>query len=37
MIDDCNTISVDYDKVLEINPKYNIIHTGIGSDIVLIY
>jgi hypothetical protein len=37
MIDDCNTISVDYDKILEINPRYNIIHTGIGSDIVLIY
>jgi hypothetical protein len=37
MIDDCNTISVDFNKVLEINPKYNIIHTGIGSDIVLIY
>lgn len=37
MIDDCNTISVDYNKVLEINSKYNIIHTGMGSDIVLIY
>lgn len=37
MIDDCNTISIDFDKVLEINPNYNIIHTGMGSGIVLIY
>ena len=37
MIDDCNHIPIDLNKVLEINPDYQIVHTNIGNDIVLVY
>jgi hypothetical protein len=29
--------NIDLNKVLEINPDYQIVHTNIGNDIVLVY
>lgn len=37
MIDDCNDISVDFNKLLDINSDYNIVNTNLGNGIVLVY